>query len=128
MPVKFPCPHCGRSLEHPGNAGKMTCDGCEGSINLDALHYRCAGLLRRAIGLVIILCGASLGVMPLLRSLALIGVASGPYFAMLGVRIVFSLLIIAWGISTCKGKWVVEQRALDPYDVFTKSKGSLPEL
>src|SRR5277367_4481295 len=101
MPAKFPCPHCGRSLQHPGHAGKMTCDGCEGSIDLYAIHYRRASLLRRAIGLLIILWGASLGVIPLLRSLALLGVASGPYFAMLGVRIVFSLLIIALGVSTC---------------------------
>jgi hypothetical protein len=84
--------------------------------------------LRRVIGLIIVLFGASIALAPLISTLVLFGIADRGYLGLLAIRFLFALLIIAWGVSLSKGKWVLKHTSTVPYDGPPKPKNGLPEL
>jgi hypothetical protein len=128
MPHKLPCPFCGRTLSFPDHPGMMICDGCEESFDFGAIRYRPASLLRRAIGMVAILVGAGLAAVPLFAAIALSGVARGDYLAFLGIRLIWPLILFAFGVSLQKGKYVLDRTGSKSPGDFPKFEDILPEL
>jgi hypothetical protein len=74
VPAKLQCPHCGRSIPRPAQAGDVTCDGCEQKFDPDRrdeenltpiekfkpvrVRHEIPSLAARIIGVILLALGA----------------------------------------------------------------------